>query len=67
MFYLIILLGIERRSLTLSFPVQSSGEMSLGYIPACIPAKLFQSCPTLCNPMDCCQAPLSMGFSSQEH
>ena len=27
-----------------------------------------QSCPTLCNPMDCSpQAPLSMGFSRQEH
>ena len=28
-----------------------------------------QSCPTLCNPMDyiACQAPLSMGFSKQEH
>ena len=28
-----------------------------------------QSCPTLCDPMDCvaCQAPLCMGFSRQEH
>ena len=27
-----------------------------------------QSCPTLCNPMDCAhQDPLSMGFSSQEY
>ena len=27
-----------------------------------------QSCPALCDPMDCsCQAPLSMGFSSQEY
>ena len=28
-----------------------------------------QSCPTLCDPMDCtaCQAPLSMGFSRQEY
>ena len=26
-----------------------------------------QSCPTLCNPMDCSQAPLSMGFSRQEY
>ena len=26
------------------------------------------SCPTLCDPMDCTpQAPLSMGFSRQEH
>ena len=34
-------LGTERQFLTLSFPVQSSGEKSLGYIPACIPAKLL--------------------------
>ena len=27
-----------------------------------------QSCPTLCNPMDCsCQAPLSIGFPRQEY
>ena len=27
-----------------------------------------QSCPALCDPMDCsCQAPLSMAFSSQEY
>ena len=25
-----------------------------------------RSCPTLCDPMDCSQAPLSMGFSRQE-
>ena len=31
-------------------------------------AKSLQSCPTLCNPVDCIyrQAPLSMGFSRQE-
>ena len=29
---------------------------------------VVQSCPTLCNPMDCSlQAPLSMGFSRQEY
>ena len=29
-------------------------------------AKSLQSCPTLCDPMDCsCQAPLSMGFPRQ--
>ena len=28
----------------------------------------FQSCPTVCNPVDCgLQAPLSMGFSRQEY
>ena len=38
---------------------------SVGYISG----KLPQSCPTLCDPMVClaCQAPLSMGFSSQEY
>ena len=31
-------------------------------------AKSIQSCPTLCDPMDCSPpAPLSMGFSRQEH
>ena len=31
-------------------------------------AQSLQSCPTLCDPMDCTrQAPLSMGFSSQEY
>ena len=34
----------------------------------CVYAKLFQSCLTLCDPMDCSsQAPLSMGFSRQEY
>ena len=31
-------------------------------------AQVFQSCLTLCNPMDCShKAPLSMGFSRQEY
>ena len=30
--------------------------------------QLLQSCPTLCNPVDCsCQAPLFTGFSRQEY
>ena len=35
----------------------------------CMRAKSLQSCPTLCDPIDCRlrQAPLSMGFSSQEY
>ena len=31
---------------------------------------ISQSCPTLCNPIDCslaCQAPRSMGFSRQKY
>ena len=30
-------------------------------------SKVAQSCPTLCDPMDCSQAPPSMEFSRQEH
>ena len=39
------------------------------YLPISVHAKLLQSCPTLCDPMDyiACQAPLSMGFSRQEY
>ena len=42
------------------------------YIPyicvyVCVHAKSLQSCPTLCNPMDAHQAPLSLGFSRQEY
>ena len=34
----------------------------------CILFVCVQLCPTLCNPMGCShQAPLSMGFSQQEH
>ena len=34
----------------------------------CTRAKSLQSCPTLCDPWTvACQAPLSMGFSRQEH
>ena len=34
----------------------------------CLCAKSLQSCPSLCDPLDCtCQAPLSMGFSRQEY
>ena len=35
----------------------------------CVPTQLLQSCPTLCNPVDCHhQAPLSIhGFSRQEY
>ena len=38
------------------------------YTYTCVCAQLFQSCPTLCNPMEIAlQAPLSMGFSRQEY
>ena len=36
--------------------------------PAAAAAKSFQSCPTLCDPIDGShQAPPSLGFSRQEH
>ena len=34
---------------------------------ACVCAKLVQSCPTLCDPMDCSPSGSSMGFSRQEY
>ena len=30
-------------------------------------SEVAQLCPNLCGPMDCNQAPPSMGFSRQEH
>ena len=44
-------------------------EMFHTQVNACVRAKSFQLCPTLCNPMDYIahQAPLSMGFSRQEY
>ena len=35
--------------------------------PLFLHAKSFQSCLTLCNPMDACQIPVSMGFPRQEY
>ena len=39
------------------------------YLFAVAAAELLQSCPTLCDPIDreAYQAPLSLGFSRQEH
>ena len=34
---------------------------------ACVCAKSLQSCSTVFNPMDCSQAPTSVGFSRQEY
>ena len=33
----------------------------------CVHAKLLQSCPSLCDPMEAHQVPLSVGFSRQEY
>ena len=42
---------------------------SLGSTCACVRAKSLQSCPALCDSMDCIahQMPLSMGFFRQEY
>ena len=48
-----------------TFQTPKSGDRR-GNVYACVSAKSFQSCPTLCDPMDCRhQAPLSMRFSRQ--
>ena len=54
---------------SISLPGESDGQRSLAvYSPAPTPAKSLQSCPTLCDPIDgSAPAPLSMGFSRQEH
>ena len=52
------------------FPVLYSRSLLAFYSYMCCEchAKLFQSCPTLWDPMNvACQAPLSMGFSRQEY
>ena len=37
-------------------------------LPAAAAAKSLQSCPTLCDPREAAhEAPLSLGFSRQEH
>ena len=42
--------------------------VAISFSNACVHAKLLQSCPTLCDPIDGSpQAPLSLGFSRQEY
>ena len=42
--------------------------LKVEHVRAGMRAKLLQSCPALCDLMDCSlQAPLSMGFSRQEY
>ena len=41
--------------------------MSLLLLKSEVKVLLAQSCPTLCDPMDCSQGPLSMGFTRQEY
>ena len=48
---------------------QAPPSLGFSHLPAAA-AKLLQSCPTLCDPIDSVgphQAPLSLGFSRQEH
>ena len=48
--------------------VVTRDRMGIQMLDMLVRAKLPQSCPTLCAPVDCSrQAPLSMGFSRQEH
>ena len=51
------------------FFIPSSADGHLGCFCVLVVVLASQSCPTLCNPMDCvaCQAPLSLGFSRQEY
>ena len=51
------------------FTAHTEGERALeGLILAAAAAKSLQSCPTLCDPKTAAhQAPLSLGFSRQEH
>ena len=60
---LLYLQGIER------LLTNETKEMFHTQVNACVRAKSFQLCPTLCNPMDYIahQAPLSMGLSRQEY
>ena len=58
----------------LPHPWDSPGKntgVSCHFLLQCMKVKseseVAQSCPTLRDPMDCYQAPLSMGFSRQEH
>ena len=43
-------------------------EISYNALRVEVEVLVAQSCPTLCDPMDCsCQAPLSMGFVKQKY
>ena len=55
--------GQEEPLMNTSYPLQYSCVCV--YVCVCVCA---QSCPSLCDPMDCsCQAPLSMEFCRQEY
>ena len=47
--------------------VTSLGFSVYSIMCVCMHAKSLQLCPTLCDPVDCSQAPLSLGFSRQEY
>ena len=52
---------------TLYFQVQENNEKNVNN-HMWVRAKLLQSCPTFCDPMDCSlPGPLSLGFSRQEY
>ena len=69
-----ILVFLFLTSLCMTLPgfihVSSNDPGLFLFMAACMRAKSFQSCLTLCDPMNCivaCQAPLSMEFSRQEY
>ena len=43
----------ERKSIEIQQLSVYRGQIVVLRRPACVPAKLLQSCPTLCNTMDC--------------
>ena len=55
-------------SATLQFLIRNLNSLMFIRIHFGVCAKLLQSCPTLCDSMNCTrQAPLSMGFSRQKY
>ena len=58
-----------RTPLSLQEPLESPAQVpwQVCNLKSLVCVWVAQSCPTLYNPMDCVQAPLSMGFSRQEH
>ena len=65
-FFLVMLSSLSPNEDDLKNACSLWAELKEVNLSSCMHAKLLQSCPTLCDPMNC-QAPLSMGFSRQEY
>ena len=61
------LVAMEKPSMKCVPVVKMVGDHWTAAAAAAAAAKLLQSCPTLCDPTAAHQAPLSLGFSRQEH